>query len=107
MILGSAISKNKVAIRLTDERWFHITYSHKEIDPKDLKVVLSVVEDPDIILAGDSDELLAVKKRTRRRDWFVVVYKELNSTDGFIITAYLTTNVRWLLKRKIIWSKES
>lgn len=107
MIMGMAISKNKVTIRLTEERWFHITYSHKEIDPKYFNVALSAVGNPDIILVGDSDELLAVKKRARRRDWFVVVYKEINSKDGFIITAYLTTNVRWLLKRKIIWSKES
>lgn len=39
--------------------------------------------------------------------WFVVVYKEVNKDDGFIITSYLTTDMKWLLKREMIWNKES
>ncbi len=107
MIIDTAISKNGVNIRLTEERWLHITYSHKEIDSTDFTEAHDVIENPDFILKGDEEELLAVKKRTRRRVWFVVVYKEININDGFVITAYLTTDMKWLLKREIIWNKES
>lgn len=107
MIIGTALSKNGIKIRLTEERWLHIIYSHKEIDPADFSEALDVVENPDFILKGDEEELLAVKKRARRKEWFVVIYKEINKDDGFIITSYLTTDMKWLLKREIIWNKES
>lgn len=38
--------------------------------------------------------------------WFVVVYKEVNKTDGFIVTAYFTSDIKWLLKKEIIWEKQ-
>jgi len=59
-----------------------------------------------MILEGDADELLAVKK-TRKKMWFVVVYKEINQKDGFILTAYITTDEKWLFKRKVLWNKIS
>lgn len=99
------MSINKVLIRLTDERWKHITYSHKEISLTNFKDVLGVIEKPNMVLAGDFDELLAVLEISRRKQWFVVVYKE-GKKDGFIITAYVTTDVKWLLKRKIIWIRK-
>lgn len=105
--IGTAISKNGVKIRLTEERWFHIIYSHREIDPSDFPIILEVIEDPDLILTGDREEVLATKKKPGRKDWFVIVYKEVNKNDGFILTAYITTDVRWLLKREVIWSKKS
>lgn len=37
--------------------------------------------------------------------WIVVVYKEMSKTDGFVITAYMTTDSRWLFQREIVWSK--
>lgn len=107
MNIGSTRSKNGVTIRLTDERWLHITYSHKEIDPTAFPLVLETIEAPDVILKGDADELLAAKKRTGRNDWIVVVYKETDATDGFVLTAYVTTDFRWLLKRKMLWNKLS
>lgn len=107
MVIGTALSKNSIKIRLTEERWLHITYSHKEIDFTDFTDALEAIEDPDFILKGDEEELLAVKKRAGRNVWFVVVFKEVNKDDGFVITAYLTTDMKWLLKREIIWNKES
>lgn len=107
MMVNTAVSRSGVSIRLTEERWFHIIYSHREINLADYTETLAVVENPDFILKGDKEELLAVKKRSRRKEWFVVVYKEVNKNDGFVITAYLTTDIRWLLKREVIWSKES
>ena len=58
MIIGTAISKNGVKIRLTEERWFHITYSHKEVDSADFTEALATVKNPDFILKGDAKEHL-------------------------------------------------
>jgi len=46
-------SKNKVPIRLTHERWTHVIHRHPKM--KDyFEEVLLTIEDPDIILEGDS-----------------------------------------------------
>ena len=78
---------------------------YKEIGFTSFKDVLKTVEKPYMILAGDFDELLAVSKISRRKRWLVVVYKE-GKKDGFIITAYITSDIKWLLKRKMIWIKK-
>lgn len=106
MILATVVSKNNVTIRLTDERWTHIITSHLEFGAKDFKKVTKAIEDPDFILIGDSGELLAVKQSPGSKTYIVVPYKELSSEDGFILTAYLTTDSYWLFQRKILWNKE-
>ncbi len=105
MIIGKIKSKNNVHIRLTSERWLHITTSHPEINSENSDIIFNDIHDPDIILRGDEKELLAVKKKVRSKFWFVVIYKEVNKKDGFVITAYKTTDIKWLLKRKALWSK--
>jgi hypothetical protein len=106
MVISTAISKNKCSIRLTDERWLHIISSHPEIKPTDFTIILEAVEKPDVILKGDRGEVLAVISIPRKKHWIVVVYREeLKRKHGFIITAYITTDARWLFKRKTIWSK--
>ncbi len=107
MILAKVISKNGIAVRLTDERWQHITLSHQEINAADFLDIIKVVENPDIILKGDTGEVLAIKKEARKQVWIVVAYKEVSLEDGFIITAYITTDSRWLFQREIIWDKTS
>ena len=106
MVLGTVTSINGIKVRLTQERWIHITTSHLELDPDDFKTVLDVVGNPDITLKGDTGELLAVKKQARKRVWVVVAYKELNKKDGFILTTYLTTDSSWLFQKEIIWNKQ-
>lgn len=106
MVLGIVTSKNGVKIRLTDERWKHITTSHIEVRLKDHKRVLNVVKNPEVIFKGDVGELLAVCKLHRKKIWIVVAYKELDEDDGFILTSYLTTDSKWLFKREILWNKE-
>ncbi|SRR6266404_213748 len=103
--IGIVDSKNKIPIRLTKERWMHITTAHPEIEINDSLEGLKVISEPDVIFEGDSDELLAVKKKARKKIWFVVVYKEISRKDGFILTAYITTDERWLFKRKEVWNK--
>ena len=106
MILTTVKSINNVPIRLTDERWSHITTSHLEIDFKDYFEIMVVVEKPDRVLKGDTGELLAVKKNPGKERWLVVAYKEVSQEDGFILTAYFTTAGQWLFRRETLWNNE-
>ena len=77
-MVGTAVSKNGIPIRLTEERWFHIVENHDE-------------------LAGLSDEVLLTIEDP--------VYKELEN-DGFIITAFITKKIDKVLRRGIVWQKK-
>jgi len=101
VVVGTAISANKKQIRLTTERWFHISQNHPEIAGEAF-TVLEAVDDPDWVLEGLKDELLAVKKSDHK--YFVTVYKE-NKKGGFVVTAFVTKHRRWLFRRKVTWKK--
>lgn len=47
-----AISKNKVPIRLTNERWFHITIGHPETADLYYEII-NTVENPETIYEGN------------------------------------------------------
>ena len=100
-------SKNEVSIRLTSERWTHITTSHTDMnDNKDL--LFKTVETPDMILKGVNGELRAVRfyqKTHLGPKYLMVAYKELSYGGGFIITAYKTSKVDKIVKRGVIWEK--
>jgi hypothetical protein len=100
-MIGTAVSKNGVPIRLTEERWFHIVENHDEVAGLSDEILLTV-EDPDFIVKWWVDELLAVKKINDKH--LVVVYKELEN-NGFIITAFITKKVDKLLRRGVVWQK--
>ena len=104
MDISSTISKNGIVIRLTDERWKHICLMHPTLIKKQTKVLFTV-KNPDHIFRGKANELIAVSA-TSKRGYLVVIYKETEA-DGFIITAYETTDTLWLFRKKIIWSKHS
>jgi hypothetical protein len=89
-------------IRLTDERWVHIVEGHPEMAGY-LNEVLLAVDNPDLVVEGGNNELLALLYK-RPDKLLVVVYKE-ESSDGFIITAFFTSKIDQLLKRKIQWRK--
>ena len=93
-------SVNKIPIRLTDERWAHITEEHCELAGLRLEV-LEVVANPERVLAGMEGELLAVRELGPGKH-LVVVYREL-AGEGFIITAFLTSKTKALEKRKQLW----
>jgi hypothetical protein len=93
-------SNNGVSIRLTEERWFHIVENHDDLAGL-YDDVLATVEDPDLILSGYRGALIAVKEIGRRK-YLAVIYKELNRSDGFIITAYSTSRID---KGSILWQK--
>jgi hypothetical protein len=55
----SAISKNGVSIRLTNERWQHITTGHPEIADYFYEILESI-ENPDVIYEGFNDAKIAI-----------------------------------------------
>lgn len=97
---STALSKNGVPIRLTDERWAHVTDEHCELAGLRLEV-LEAIADPVRIVEGADGELLAVRELELGK-YIIVVYRELTS-DGFVITAFLTRRMRSLESRKQIW----
>ncbi len=53
-------SKNGIKIRITEERWFHITENHDDIAGF-YDDILDCIENPDIIIKGYNDALVALK----------------------------------------------
>lgn len=112
MDVATTVSKNGISIRLTGERWKHICLMHPNLQEKQDQV-LGTVKNPDYIFKGKGEELLAVSALSKR-GYFVVVYKETlllrnkeSESDGFIITAFETTDKLWLFKKELIWNKLS
>ncbi len=101
--MAVVISKNKVGIRLTDERWLHITVGHPEMADYYYEI-LEAIEQPDLIYEGKNEELLAVKEFDKTTPKFIVViYKETDKADGFIITAFISKRRHEFDKKKLIW----
>ena len=99
-MIDRVVSQSGVPIRLTDERWAHITEEHCELAGLRSDVVETVSHPERIVLGGDG-ERLAIREREAGKH-LVVVYRE-QADDGFIITAFLTRRVRSLEKRRQLW----
>ena len=99
-MISYVTSKNGIRIRLTDERWAHITEEHCELAGMRLEVLETVVQ-PARVLAGNAGELLAVRE-LKAGKFLVVVYRE-GQRDGFMITVFLTRRVASFNKRKQLW----
>lgn len=97
-----ARSKNGVPIRLSDERWTHIVEHHDDVAGY-RDDVLETLEDPDAVARGKFGELLATKAIGATT--LVVVYRELTRADGFVITAFFTTQPERIRRRGIVWQK--
>lgn len=104
-ILNTSISVRKRRIVLTRERWLHIIKSHNYMVGES-KLVLDVIKMPDFIVRGTRGELLAVRltKTSLGDKHMVVVYRE-TFKQGFIITAFVTSNVSKLRRRGVIWRR--
>jgi hypothetical protein len=98
-------SVNNIPIRLTDERWTHIVENHDDMAGYYFEV-LETVADPTWIFKGDEDELWAVKLVSERKAMLVIYRESKEQNNGFIITAFFTTKIRKLLRRRIIWQKQ-
>lgn len=59
--------------------------------------ILETIETPDLILAGDFGEFIAVRRYNKTPVTFdkylTVVYKETSKLDGFILTAYFSRSI--------------
>ena len=94
-----ARSVNGVPIRLTGERWQHIIQQHPEMTQK-RDDLLEALRTPDTVYGGHHGTLMAI----RREDdlYLVVVYGESGTTDGFVVTSYLTRRPG---RRKVVWRR--
>ena len=98
-------SKNGVPIRLTQERWEHITRRHPEMENQKLKFE-ETITNPDLIQKGDFEDLLAVRFYSTTplgQKYLVVAYKEIDEQDGFVLTAYFTG--AFSKRRQILWKR--
>lgn len=102
--METALSKNGVPIRLPDERWIHLTEGHSEMAGY-YSEVLETLEDPDAVYEGCSGELLAAKE-IQTNKYIVVVYKEIDEKDGFVITAFLSSRKKQLNRRRMVWRRQ-
>lgn len=59
--LRTSLTKAGFTIRVTDERWIHITESHDYMAGY-LDHVIETVEDPDWLVKGWADEIIAIKQ---------------------------------------------
>ena len=96
-----AESRNGVPIRLTEERWTHIIEEHGELLDCQSDV-LQTVQEAVQVFEGANGEFLAARPLDSNRV-LVVVYRELKTNDGFVITAFITKRLTSLAKRKLIW----
>ena len=94
-------SVNGITIRLTDERWAHITEEHSELSGMRFEI-LETIAKPNVIYEGNDGENLAVREIETGK-FLVAVYRQ-SQTDGFVITAFLTRRVKSLEKRNLLWS---
>ena len=103
MVINQVLSVNKKTIRLTDERWIHITDNHTEIAGLQQEV-LETIYAPDFIAKGTYEELYAIKKFGHLGNYMVVVYKE-EKDGGFIITAFRARDIKPYMRKEIVWNK--
>ncbi len=101
--MHTAKSINDVTIRLPDECWIHITEEHAEMAGY-LYDVLETVQEPLAIFKGNAGELLAAREIETGK-YIIVVYREVNKEDGFIITSFLTKRWKQIERRKKIWQR--
>jgi hypothetical protein len=110
-VIASALSINNVRIRLTQERWLHITEYHKELLDFQREVLLTIAN-PDAVYfspIGIQPNFAAVKGFDQLADYglarnLAVHYKEVEASTGFILTAFVISDKR-LKKRFSVWRK--
>lgn len=100
-----AVSINKVPVRLTKERWHHISTGHPEIADYYFEI-LETIENPKTLYEGIHGELIAIGHKLEQTNKFIVaIYKEIDFKDGFIITAYLSNKEQKFEKKKVLWKQ--
>lgn len=103
-MLDVVLSKNNVPIRINEERWFHIIENHDDLAGY-YNNILATVESPDYVIEGDKKAFIALKVMKKRK-FLAVVYREVSKNDGFIITAFFSSNIK-LENEVIVWQRNS
>jgi len=67
-------------IRLTDERWLHITEEHSELAGC-LFDVLATLEMPEAVVEGNMGEVLAYREMGLAGTWWLSTWKPHPATD--------------------------
>ena len=90
-LLALTPSINHVSVRLTDERWHHILAGHPEVE-RDLFTILEIIESPRFVLYCQEDNFFVAGRQIplegRSSPFLIARSKEINRTDGLIISAY-------------------
>jgi hypothetical protein len=94
------LSVNGVPIRLTYERWYHITENHDDMASY-FHETLDAVENPDVVVRGNSGSFKAAKNFGKKK-WLIAVYREISKSDGFVITAYFLPTKP---KGEVLWKQ--
>jgi len=105
-MIGTVISKNGKELRLTAERWSHIVEAHDYMAGNQ-DLVFETLENPDYIVGGGQGEFIALKhykKTSISEKDVVVIYKE-KEKEGFVITAFMTSEPERIIKKGVIWRK--
>ena len=102
-------SKSGKEIRLTRTIWHKIETHHPEFKDRSdyLEETRNAVEDPDYIVEGWAEGLLALRwceLAPSRPKHLCVVYREIDD-DGFIITAFFISRYERLLRRGVLWQR--
>jgi len=105
-MISTVISKNGKELRLTAERWSHIVEAHDYMAGNQ-DLVFETLENPDYIVGGGQGEFIALKhykKNIYLGKGVVVIYKE-KEKEGFVITAFMTSEPERIIKKGVIWRK--
>lgn len=91
----TATSINGAPIRLLAERWSYVNACCDD--------VLGTIEQPDYVLRGRNDTLIALRRMSGRR-YLRVRYSEAGSREGFVIAARIVSSFDG---RAVIWRSRS
>jgi hypothetical protein len=97
-------SVHGVPIRVSHERLAHIRSRHPEMEGRDA-LIMEVIGEPDFVQEGDFGAKIGVKKVSEEwpLKYIIVVYKEVSTDDGFLLTSYFTRKpAGW---RKVLWKR--
>ena len=111
-VVFTAMARSKKRIHLTKVTWFDkILKDHPEFGRREEYVdeVKRAVEDPDYIVSGWFGEFLALRfceGAPKRPKYLCVVYRELDG-EGFVITTFFISKPYKLLRRGVLWKRQS
>lgn len=94
------------SIRITAAQWAHVTEAHDYMSGN-MDKVLETLAEPQRVIAGQHGESLALRAYASTNitsKTVVVVYRD--ETDGFLITAFLTSKPDRIEKKgAVLWSR--